>query len=115
MQIPVLTRCRLRIDTSSMQWPCIRRFLVSVTVVCVAALFFFPLSYGTFQATHGPTTEFRAQRAAVAIVLSIASAVLEVSSLPPDAASLPACSLKAQCSDLAESLPAPPSSAILRC
>jgi len=98
-----------------MQWPCIQRTLVFVAVVCVAVLFFFPLSCGTFQATHGPTTEFRAQRAAVAIVLSIAHAALEVSSLPADPASLPAFSLKAQPSGLAESLAAPSSSAILRC
>jgi hypothetical protein len=35
--------------------------------LCVLLIFFFPLVQGPFQATHGPTTEFRASRAALAV------------------------------------------------
>lgn len=39
--------------------------------LCVLLIFFFPLVQGPFQATHGPTTEFRAARAAMAVFHSM--------------------------------------------
>jgi hypothetical protein len=42
--------------------------------ICVLLLFFFPLVHGPFQATHGPTTAFRARKAFLILLLSIASA-----------------------------------------
>ena len=40
-------------------------------VVCVLLLFLFPLTHGSFQETHGPTTAFRARKAFVILVISI--------------------------------------------
>ncbi len=48
-----------------------RRILVSFAAVCVLLLFFFPLVHGPFQATHGPTTEFRAFKAFLVLLFSI--------------------------------------------
>jgi hypothetical protein len=42
--------------------------------ICVLLLFFFPLVHGPFQATHGPTTAFRARKVFMVLLLSIASA-----------------------------------------
>lgn len=42
--------------------------------LCVLLIFFFPLVQGPFQATHGPTTEFRASRAAMAVVHTMGKA-----------------------------------------
>jgi hypothetical protein len=97
-----------------MRWPRIFRIFVFITAVCVAVLFFFPLSFGTFQATHGPTTEFRSLRATVAIVLSIAGAVHAVTATlsHPAFSSLPRI---APPQDQAESSLDPRSSVILRC
>ena len=39
--------------------------------VCVLLLFFFPVLQGPFQATHGPTTDFRAKEASVFLLLAI--------------------------------------------
>jgi hypothetical protein len=39
--------------------------------LCVLLIFLFPLVQGPFQATHGPTTEFRASRAALAVFHSM--------------------------------------------
>ncbi len=55
-----------------------RRILVSCAVVCVLLLFFFPLVHGPFQATHGPTTEFRALKAFLVLLFSILSAACAV-------------------------------------
>lgn len=98
-----------------MQWPCIQRRFVFITAVCVAALFFFPLAHGTFQATHGPTTEFRAQRAAVAIVLSIAHATITEDSLLSASGSLSALSGISHPPEPAEPFITSEPSAILRC
>jgi len=43
-------------------------------MVCVLLLFFFPMVHGPFQATHGPTTAFRARRSLQAVALSIVDA-----------------------------------------
>jgi hypothetical protein len=67
-----------------MPQPWFQRLFAPCMVVCVTALFFFPLPYGPFQATHGPTTEFRAQRAILVLVSSIISATLFLSSLLVD-------------------------------
>lgn len=40
-------------------------------VLCVLLLFFFPLLQGPFQATHGPTTDFRATQASASLFLMI--------------------------------------------
>jgi hypothetical protein len=48
------------------------RMVGCCVALCVLLIFFFPLVQGPFQATHGPTTEFRASRAALAVVHSIA-------------------------------------------
>jgi hypothetical protein len=42
--------------------------------VCVLLLFFFPLVHGPFQATHGPTTAFRARKAFLVLLFSIVDA-----------------------------------------
>ena len=50
------------------------RCIGSFAMVCVLLLFFFPLVHGPFQATHGPTTAFRARRSFQAVALSIVDA-----------------------------------------
>jgi hypothetical protein len=50
------------------------RWIGSCAAVCVLLLFFFPLVHGPFQATHGPTTEFRAWR----VLLSLIFAMMQV-------------------------------------
>jgi hypothetical protein len=47
-------------------------------VVCVLALFFFPLAQGSFQATHGPTTTFRAKWAVLVLLFTIVAAAFRV-------------------------------------
>jgi hypothetical protein len=55
------------------------RCLGVLFVVCVLALFFFPLAHGSFQATHGPTTTFRAKWAFLILIFAILAAALRVS------------------------------------
>ncbi len=57
------------------------RFLGVIFVVCVLALFFFPLAQaqGPFQATHGPTTAFRAKWAALVLLFSIVAGAFRFS------------------------------------
>jgi hypothetical protein len=47
------------------------RMVGCCVALCVLLIFFFPLVQGPFQATHGPTTEFRASRAALAVFHSM--------------------------------------------
>jgi hypothetical protein len=47
------------------------RMVGCCVALCVLLIFFFPLMQGPFQATHGPTTEFRASRAALAVFHSM--------------------------------------------
>jgi len=54
------------------------RCLGILSVVCVLALFFFPLAHGSFQATHGPTTTFRAKWAFLVLLFAIVAAALRV-------------------------------------
>jgi hypothetical protein len=54
------------------------RCLGILSVVCVLALFFFPLAHGSFQATHGPTTTFRAKWAFLILLFTILMAALRV-------------------------------------
>lgn len=54
------------------------RCLGIVFVVCVLALFFFPLAQGSFQATHGPTTTFRAKWAVLVLLFIIVAAAFQV-------------------------------------
>jgi hypothetical protein len=46
--------------------------------ICVLLLFLFPLVNGSFQATHGPTTAFRARRAFLVLIFSIIHAAMWV-------------------------------------
>lgn len=48
-----------------------RRLVVSCAAVCVLMLFLFPVVHGPFQATHGPTTAFRARKAFLVLLFSI--------------------------------------------
>lgn len=54
------------------------RCLGVIFVVCVLALFFFPLAQGPFQATHGPTTAFRAKWAALVLLFSIVASAFRL-------------------------------------
>ena len=47
-------------------------------LICVLALFFFPLVQGPFQATHGPTTALRSKRAFLILLLTIIMAALQL-------------------------------------
>jgi hypothetical protein len=47
----------------------VSRWVGFSVAVCVLLLFFFPLLQGPFQATHGPTTDFRAKEASLALFL----------------------------------------------
>lgn len=55
-----------------------RRMLIIFASICVLLLFFFPLVQGPFQATHGPTTEFRAVKAFLVLLFSILCAACAV-------------------------------------
>jgi hypothetical protein len=57
------------------------RCLGVIFVVCVLMLFFFPLAQaqGPFQATHGPTTAFRAKWAALVLLFSIVAGAFRFS------------------------------------
>ncbi len=58
--------------------PVLGRWIGYCAAVCVLALFFFPLAFGPFQATHGPTTAFRARQNALAIIYSMYAALIHV-------------------------------------
>lgn len=45
-----------------------------LALMAVAALFFFPVSHGSYSATHGPMTALRASRFRVVLMFAIASA-----------------------------------------
>ena len=51
------------------------RCIVLVAALCVLAIFFCPLSHGSFQTTHGPTTDFRAKQAFLVLMFSIFAAM----------------------------------------
>ncbi len=55
-----------------------RRYLGLSAAVCVLLLFFFPLLQGPFQATHGPTTDFRAKQAFLVLAFTILLAAAAV-------------------------------------
>jgi hypothetical protein len=54
------------------------RCLGVIFVICVLALFFFPLAQGSFQATHGPTTTFRAKWAFLLLLFITVAAAFRV-------------------------------------
>jgi hypothetical protein len=91
------------------------RWIGICVAVCVLVLFFFPLAQGSFQATHGPITAFRARRLIFGIIRFVIRNVLLAF-----ARVLPACSLGLL--GLAQGVNGPggfvdatPSMAILRC
>ena len=47
------------------------REVVPFIALCVLLLFFFPLAQGPFQATHGPTTAFRARMVFLILIFAI--------------------------------------------
>ena len=51
------------------------RCIVLAAALCVLAIFFFPLAHGSFQTTHGPTTDFRAKQAFLVLMFSIFAAI----------------------------------------
>lgn len=54
------------------------RLVGSCAAICVLLLFFFPIIHGPFQATHGPTTAFRARKAFLVLLFSILQAARSV-------------------------------------
>jgi hypothetical protein len=54
-------------SAATLVWRCVG----FCALVCVLLLFFFPLLQGPFQATHGPTTDFRAKQASLVLFLAI--------------------------------------------
>jgi len=54
------------------------RWMIAGIAVCVLLLFFFPAVQGSFQATHGPTTAFRARMAFLILMFSVAHGALGV-------------------------------------
>ncbi|HEX7289019.1 MAG TPA: hypothetical protein VF532_22735 [Candidatus Angelobacter sp.] len=66
-----MKRRLLWIILSSMLIPPPGRWIGVCVTVCVLALFFFPLAQGSFQATHGPITAFRARRLIFGIIHSL--------------------------------------------
>jgi len=53
-----------------------RTGLAGLALICVMAMFLFPLGNGPFPATHGPATAFRAKRAALLLSLTILVAAI---------------------------------------
>lgn len=65
------------------------RWIIPWVAVCVLLLFLFPLVQGPFQATHGPSTAFRARKALLVLLLSIIqSGTIVFSKFPASARSL---------------------------
>jgi hypothetical protein len=54
------------------------RGMVSFIALCVLLLFFFPLAQGPFQATHGPTTAFRARMVFLILIFAIIHTALGI-------------------------------------
>jgi len=52
--------------------------MVSLIALCVLLLFFFPLAQGPFQATHGPTTAFRARMVFLILIFAIIHTALGI-------------------------------------
>jgi hypothetical protein len=73
---PGLKRRQLWIILASMFIPPPGRWMGFCVAACVLALFFFPLAHGSFQATHGPTTAFRARRVICGIIHAMVRAIL---------------------------------------
>lgn len=90
------------------------RLVVSCAAVCVLLLFFFPVVHGPFQATHGPTTAFRARKAFLILLSSILHAAACVLCRLRDSAEV---CFRVACQNGAglAILPATDSPALLRC
>jgi hypothetical protein len=52
--------------------------MVSFIALTVLLLFFFPLAQGPFQATHGPTTAFRARMVFLILIFAIFHGALRI-------------------------------------
>jgi hypothetical protein len=75
-----------------MIWPLLGRCISVFAVACVLALFFFPLAHGPFQATHGPTTAFRAKQAFLLLIFAMFAAALRIlAALVPQMLFIPSC------------------------
>jgi hypothetical protein len=74
----VLTGQQLWIILLSMLASLRSRGMVSLIAVCVLLLFFFPLTQGPFQATHGPTTAFRARMVFLILIFAIIHTALGI-------------------------------------
>ena len=73
-----LDRPAALVHTLPMLTSLLGRWTIAGVAVCVLLLFFFPLVQGPFQATHGPTTAFRAQMAFLILILSIIHCALGI-------------------------------------
>ncbi len=68
--------------------------------LCVLAIFFFPLAHGSFQTTHGPTTDFRAKQAFLVLMFSIFIAVARMVAIVIPGGLRPGTTICAQARDL---------------
>lgn len=91
------------------------RWLGFCVAACVLALFFFPLAHGSFQATHGPTTVFRARRLISSIIHSLVRNVLLALARLLTACSVELGGLAQRMHASRDLVHASPSTAILRC
>jgi hypothetical protein len=76
------------------------RCIVLAAALCVLAIFFFPLAHGSFQTTHGPTTDFRAKQAFLVLMFSIFIAVARLVAIVMPWVLRPGTTICIQASDL---------------
>lgn len=55
-----------------------KRGAAVLTLVCVAAMFFFPLMRGSYSAVHGPVTALQSAQAALHLRIAMADGALKV-------------------------------------
>lgn len=66
-----------------MQWGPAIRAAAALAVVFVVLVFLFPAGHGPYPTTHGPVTALRALRAAVLMLLAMASVASTLNSIVP--------------------------------
>lgn len=110
-----MKRRQLWIILASMFIPPPGRWLGFCVAACVLALFFFPLAQGSFQATHGPTTAFRARRLIFGIIHSVVRSVLRAFARLLTACPVKLLGLTWRMRGPGSFVGAAPSTAILRC
>jgi hypothetical protein len=93
----------------------LRRLVTVFSVVCVLAMAFFPQPHGSFQATHGPVTAFRARWSFMALIFSVMTALLRAFTFLDPATMLDAHEIRRIRQDRLQQLVLTPQPDVMRC